>query len=86
MKLIDLHVYFNKTHDVDYFGIELKNIQAGWLAVDECGDLRWHGDHPVAEPMMRINHGFWDHDGERSYIGTVDLQGRDWQTTLMEVA
>lgn len=81
-----IHKDRRRTIDVDYFGIDLKDIETGWLAVDEWGDLRWHSLFPHPQPVPdEHKHGYWDSDGDIEYLGIVDFQGVNWVDTRMEV-
>lgn len=75
------------TKDVDYFGLDLKNVKHGWLAVDGNGELHWFETYPRRYGLVDVPLACtWSsRSGMIDYLGTVDLDGVEWRDTLVEV-
>lgn len=67
-----------------YFGVTVTTNDKGWLAADSNGKLFQYD----AMPSMRDRLSCWvaAYGNDCELIATVDLEGRDWKDTLMEIS
>lgn len=87
-----LHNYYGfkkeEVFNVDYFGIPIIDVPRGWLATSSHGLVMYFSVEPRRIVGEAEGSNFWDTVdgiGVRLNIATVDLDGRNWRETKVEV-